>query len=111
MDRGEQYDHDQPGTVDMITGRWVDFLVHKKFANTASGGGFVEAWIDGTPLTFNAPGCDSCTKLMMQTMHSTQNQLAFYLTAYRRAGYFSSFDVYYDAVRIGTSREAVELSR
>jgi hypothetical protein len=111
MDRGEQYDHDQPGAVDMITGRWLDFLVHKTFANSAGGGGFVEAWVDGKAISFNANGCDNCTKLMTQTMHSTQKSLGFYLTAYRMAGYFAAFDVYYDAVRIGTSRSAVELSR
>jgi hypothetical protein len=107
MDRGEQYGHDQPGGVDIATGRWMDLLVHKKFANTASGGGFVEAWVDGAPIAF--PG--GVTKLMTQTMHSTQNQLGFYLTAYRMRGYFTSFDVYYDAIRIGTTSAAVELPR
>lgn len=111
MDRGEQYDHDQPGIVSMIKGRWIDLLVHKKFANTASGGGFVEAWVDGMPITFKAKGCDNCTRLMTQTMHSTQRQVGFYLLAYRERGYFSTFDIFYDAVRIGTTRDAVELLR
>ena len=111
LDRGEQYGHDQPGTATMILGHWVDFLVHKKFANTANGGGFIEVWVDGTPMTFNASGCTNCTRLMMQTMHSTQKSVGFYLSTYREKGFFSSFDVYYDAVRIGTSRAAVELPR
>jgi hypothetical protein len=111
IDRGDQYGHDQPGTSTMILGHWVDFLVHKKFANTANGGGFVEVWIDGMPMTFNASGCTNCTRLMMQTMHTTQKSVGFYLSTYRERGFFSSFDVYYDAVRIGTTRAAVELPR
>jgi hypothetical protein len=111
MDRGEQYGHDQPGSASMILGHWVDFLVHKKFANTASGGGFIEVWVDGMPISFNASGCANCTRLMMQTMHSSQKSVGFYLNAYRERGFFSSFDVYYDAVRIGTTRAAVELPR
>jgi hypothetical protein len=107
MDRGEQYGHDQPLLTALPLGRWVDFLVHKKFANTASGGGFVEAWVDKVPMPFNT--CGGCTRLMTQTMHSSQRTLGFYLTSYRAQGTFQTFDTYYDAVRIGTTRAAVEL--
>ncbi len=108
MDRGDQYGHDQPWIGAMVTGSWVDFLVHKKFANADDGSGFVEAWVNGSPITFST--CN-CARLSTQTMHSTQKSLGFYLTAYRAAGLFDSFDVYYDAVRIGTTRDAVELPR
>ena len=101
MDRGAQYGHDQPLLSNLPLGRWVDFLVHKKFANTSSGGGFVEAWVDKVPMTFSA--CGGCTRLMTQTMHSSQAQVGFYLTSYRARGTFQYFDTYYDAVRIGTS--------
>lgn len=106
MDRGAQYGHDQPGSSPLVTARWVDFLVHKKFANTTAGGGFVEAWVDGNPLTFEP--CN-CTKLMTQTMHSTQPTLGFYLTSYRPQGLYDWFEIYYDEVRIGTTRASVEL--
>ncbi len=104
--RGTQYNGDWPASVPITTDKWVDFLVHKRFSNKDDGTGFIEAWIDGTPLTFSP--CN-CTKLVMQTMHSTQASLGFYLTAYRAKGLFSSFDLYYDGVRIGTTRDAVEL--
>lgn len=105
LDRGWQYDNDRPGSVPLTKGQWIDFLVHKKFANTISGGGFVEAWVGGSPVVFEP--CD-CTRLPMQTMHSSQRTVGFYLLAYRSRGLFSSFDLYVDAVRIGTSRAAVE---
>lgn len=106
MHRGEQYDHDRPGAAVMTKGRWVDFLVHKKFANTANGGGFVEAWVDKMPITFDT--CN-CTKLMTQTMQSSQTNVGFYLTSYRERGFFETFDVFYDAIRVGTTRGSVEL--
>jgi hypothetical protein len=108
MDRGEQYGHDSPAWSALVVDRWVDFLVHKKFANTTGGGGFVEAWVDGKPLTFEGCGTN-CTKLMTQTMHATQKQLAFYLTSYRPQGLYDWFEIYYDEARVGTTRASVEL--
>ncbi len=106
LDRSEQYNHDQPGVATLVRGRWIDFLVHKKFANTVSGGGLVEAWVDKAPMTFSTCGC---TTLATQTMRASQATVGFYLTSYRARGLLSSFDIYYDAVRIGTTRAAVEL--
>jgi hypothetical protein len=106
MDRGSQYNNDQPWLSPLITGQWVDFLVHKKFSNVNDGTGFVEAWENGNPITFST--CN-CTRLSMQTMHSTQTSLAFYLTAYRAAGLFTTFDSYYDEVRIGTTQASVQI--
>ncbi len=106
MDRGDQYNHDQPWVSNLVTGQWVDFLVHKVFSNTNDGKGLVEAWVNGAPLTFSS--CN-CTTLSTQTMHSTQTELEFYLTAYRDVGMFSSFDIYYDEARVGTTRASVEL--
>jgi hypothetical protein len=107
MDRGDQYGHDQPLLTNLSLGHWVDLLVHKKFANTSGGGGFVEAWVNKAPMGFDA--CNGCTRLMTQTMHSTQKQVGFYLTSYRARGTFQTFDTYYDGIRIGTSRASVEL--
>ncbi len=104
--RGSQYNGDWPAATALVTDQWVDFLVHKKMSNKDDGTGFIEAWVDGNQLTFSP--C-KCTKLSMQTMHSTQKSVGFYLTAYRAKGLFSSFDIYYDGVRIGTTRASVEL--
>ena len=106
MDRGQQYKDDQPWLSPLLTGQWVDFLVHKKFSNTDDGTGFVEAWENGSPITFST--CN-CTRLSTQTMHATQTSLAFYMTAYRAAGLFDSFDTYYDEVRIGTTQASVQI--
>jgi hypothetical protein len=106
MDRGQQYKDDQPWLSPLLTGQWVDFLVHKKFSNTDDGTGFVEAWENGSPITYST--CN-CTRLSTQTMHATQTSLAFYMTAYRAAGLFDSFDTYYDEVRIGTTRASVQI--
>lgn len=53
--------------------------------------------------------CGGCTRLMTQTMHDSQRQVGFYLTSYRVRGTFSVFDTYDDGVRIGTTRDSVEL--
>ena len=106
MDRGQQYNDDQPWLSSLITGQWVDFLVHKKFSNADDGTGFVEAWENGNQITFST--CN-CTHLSTQTMHSTQTSLAFYMTAYRAAGLFATFDTYYDEVRVGTTRASVQI--
>jgi len=79
---------------------------HKKFSNQDDGTGFVEAWIDRKPITFST--CD-CTRLSMQTMHSTQPQLGFYLTSYRAHGFLAVAELYLDGARVGTTRASVEL--
>jgi len=45
----------------------------------------------------------------MQTMHSTQPELGFYLTSYRARGFLPSGTLYFDGTRAGTSRASVEL--
>lgn len=90
-------------SLPMVTGRWTDFLVHKKFANTNAGGGYIEAWVDGTPFRF--PG--SVTKYAVRTMHTTQKSLGFYISSYRERGLFATFDIFVDAVRVGATRESV----
>ena len=91
----------------LILGAWVDFLVHKNFENTAGGGGFVEAWVNGTQIAFN--DCSDCTRLPFQTMNTGQTEAGFFLASYRAKNNFPSVDTYYDAVRVGTTRAAVEL--
>lgn len=90
----------------LVKGKWVDYLVHKRFANTPAGGGFVEAWIDKVPVTFTT--CN-CKKLTAQTMISNAPTARFFLNAYRRAGMFPVLDLYFDEARVGSTREIVEL--
>jgi len=105
MARGPQYGLDRPAHAAKVTGKWVDFLVHKKLANTVSGGGFVEAWIDKVPITFSG----GATRLNMQTMHTTQSALGFFLASYRAVNMWDAADVYFDGARVGTTRAIVEL--
>ncbi len=86
-------------------GQWIDFLVHKAFSNTADGGGFVEAWANGAPLT--SPLCN-CTHLSMETMHTDQDAVGFFLSSYRLAGMIpGAVDLFYDGAMVGTTRESV----
>jgi uncharacterized membrane protein YgcG len=106
ISRNQTYNDDTPWSMPLVTGRWVDFLVHKKIANTTTGGGFLEAWVDGAQLTF--PSCN-CTTLEMETEPSDETNLDFHLDQYRAAGVFAPADLYFDGVRVGTTRQAVEL--
>jgi hypothetical protein len=106
MDRGADYNHDQPWLADMVTGQWIDYLVHKKFSNTNDGTGFVEAWINGNPITFSS--CN-CTHLVTQTMLAGQTTIQFYILQYRAVGMFPYFDTYVDEIRVGTTRDSVAI--
>jgi len=106
MNRGAQYGVDTAWSMPLVKGKWIDFLVHKKFTNTKTGGGFVEAFVDGSPIAF-AP-CGGCTKLDMQTMHSSQSALGFFQNLYRALGTAPTIDLYFDDIRIGTTREIVQ---
>jgi hypothetical protein len=94
----------------LVIDRWVDYLVHKRFSQSASTG-FVEAWVDGEALTFG--GCGGCTRLPIATMSDGQDLLDFILLQYRQieaSGGADFLDVYFDGVRIGTTRDIVELN-
>ena len=104
--RGAQYGYDQVWSAPLVRNEWVDFVVHKQMANTTTGGGFVEAWVDGVAITF--PGCN-CARLETQTMHSdATSSYGLYLNSYREKGMFAEGVIYFDAARVGTSRQSVE---
>ena len=108
-----QYGSDTPWHQPLVKAKWIEFLVHKKLSNTPTGGGFVEAWFDGAPITFTtkdpASCTTGCTHIDMQTMHSSMTSVAFFLNAYRALGMTPTVDLYFDVVRIGTTRASVEL--
>jgi len=102
--RNAQYGWDWPWWEPVPFDRWIDFVVHKKFAAEADAGGFVEAWVDGLPLTFATGG----TRLFMQTMIAGATAYAFMLDSYRAVHMFPTATLYFDAARLGTSRAAVD---
>ncbi|MFI5297589.1 MAG: hypothetical protein ACHREM_05775 [Polyangiales bacterium] len=107
-----QYGSDNPWHMPLIKSRWIEFLVHKKLANTATGGGSVEAFVDGSAVTFKtsdpASCVSGCTQLAMQTMHPTMSGVAFFMNTYRAVGFAPLVDLYFDVGRIGTTRASVE---
>jgi Polysaccharide lyase len=104
--------YDKPWRAPIITGAWFDLLVHKRFSVTPSVG-FMEAWIDNVPVTFSVaadsttPGCASCTRLELQTLNdapdASETTAAFILNIYRAVGMFDVADMYFDAMRVGTT--------
>jgi hypothetical protein len=88
---------------------WYHFLVHKVFS-TSDTTGSVEVWIDGVPQTF----VDGSTSYNTRTLHANctclaSNAYRFYLNNYRADALSrNAVTVYFDGVRIGTSREDVD---
>ncbi len=110
--RNATYDFDVPWQMPLVKNRWVDVLVHERFAAE----GFVEMWIDGQRVTFfnggtfNPHGVAPTTHLTMQLLGSYNDEApnSLYLQSYREAGMFSSVTVYESPLRIGTTRASVE---
>jgi Polysaccharide lyase len=94
------------------TGKWVDVLVHFRFARD----GWVELWIDGQQITFfdqdrhNPLEIAPTTKLAYQTMDDSNDQGPNFLVAqnYREQGMFDSLTVYHGSTKVGTTRASVE---
>jgi hypothetical protein len=88
---------------------WYHFLVHKVFG-TSDGTGLVEVWLDGVPQPF----VDGSTSYHTRTLHenctcTASNAYRFYLNSYRADALTRSVvTVYFDGVRVGTSREDVD---
>jgi hypothetical protein len=77
-------------------GAWIDLVFHIRWST--GGDGFVEAWLDGQPLT---PG-----KVYGPTLYSAvSNYLR--LGLYRGKGVSTTNHVFFDEVRIGDSYQAV----
>ena len=105
LSRGAQYGYDVIWKAPFVRGQWLRFVVHKKMAKDSSG--FVEFWLNGTQQTFT----DGSLRKSTQTMHSdATGNYQFYINSYAQAGMFSasSWDTYFDDVRIGTTRTDVD---
>jgi hypothetical protein len=99
--RNDSYDYDVPWRMPLIRGRWVEVLLHERFA----GDGWVEMWIDGRQVTF--PG--GTQRLAMATMDHSNDGGPNHakIMQYREAGMFDSATVYFGSLLLGRTREAV----
>jgi len=95
----------------IVTGVWHDFMVHKRFATDKSG--WLEVWFDGQQVVFD----NGSTRLTgQQTMLSGATSANFSMMQYRSAGMFpvsqypNGLTIYFDELRVGTSRSSVELT-
>jgi hypothetical protein len=110
--RNAAYGWDVPWQMPEVRNRWVDVLVHERFA----GNGFVEMWIDGRQVTFFAPGSydpshvPATTRLEMATLESSNDGApnAVFLQQYRKKGMYPSLTVYQGPLAIGLTRQSVE---
>ena len=105
VSRGTAHGVDRVWRAPLPTDRWVTFLVHKRFGYGRDG--FIEAWVDGTPIGFGP--CGGCTRLATETLVSDQRTLEFLINHYRSAGIANVTELYLDGARVGTTREIVEL--
>lgn len=110
--RNGNYDWDIPWRAPLVKGEWVTVLTHERFGSD----GFVEMWIDGEPITFfeddeyNFNDHAPTTRLEMETMDSSNYAApnAAKIEQYRKVGMFESASVYFGALKLGTTRAAVE---
>ena len=81
---------------DLVTGRWVDFVIHTKWATDSSG--LIEGWMDGVKKF------SSYRKTWYSNgeIRNVKPQIGYYRANYSRAAV-----LYLDAFRLGTSYEAV----
>jgi hypothetical protein len=111
-ERNDTYKWDVPWETTFTKGSWTTVLLHERFASD----GFVEMWINGTPVKFFTsgsgynPGRYAQTEhLAMKTMDSSNNggANAAKIMQYREAGMFSSATVYFGALKVGKTRASV----
>jgi hypothetical protein len=109
--RNGTYDYDIPWQMPLPKGRWVDVLVHQRFASD----GWVEMWIDGQQVTFfqdssyNPSDAGPTPRLEMATVDSSNDGGANHakIMQYREAGLFDSATVYFGSLLVGTTRASV----
>lgn len=110
--RNGTYDFDVPWETPLVKGRWTEVLVHERFAEE----GFIEMWINGQQVeffgsgTYNPNGVAATQQLQMATMDASNDAGAnsAKIMQYREAGMFASGSVYFGALKLGSSRAAVE---
>jgi|SRR6187549_39964 len=109
--RNGTYDYDIPWQMPLPKGRWVDVLVHQRFASD----GWVEMWIDGQQVTFfqdssyNPSDAGPTPRVEMATVDSSNDGGANHakIMQYREAGLFDSATVYFGSLLVGTTRASV----
>ncbi len=112
-DRNASYNWDTPWKAPLVRGQWTTLLVHERFASD----GFIEMWINGTPITFFAnnstsynPSRQAATEhLEMKTVDGSNGggTNSVRISQYRQKGMFQTATVYWGGVKVGTSRTAV----
>ncbi len=110
--RNGTYGYDVPWETPLARGRWTDVLVHERFASE----GFIEMWIDGQQVqffegdTYNPSHVAPTDHLDMATMDASNDAGAnsAKIMQYREAGMFESGTIYFGALKLGTTRAAVE---
>lgn len=109
--RNRTYDWDEPWTMPLVRGRWIEVLVHTKLARR----GFVEMWVDGRRVTFfdgdsYNPGDHASTKrLRMRTLDESNDRGRNYVSLlnYRKRRMFSTVTVYHGPLLLGPTRASV----
>ena len=88
-----------------ITGKWLRFLVNRKLSTSKTG--FLQVWYNKAPVTFKS-GLQRITNI--QTMLTGATSANTGLIHYRAHGSIKgSATLYFDHLRLGTTRAAVEL--
>lgn len=84
-------------------GRWIDLMFHIRWSRGADG--FVEVWKDGKPFT---PLTGGDPRVFGPNMY---NEAPAFLKfgLYREAGFTTTNSVYFDEVRVGKTRDEVEV--
>ncbi len=109
--RNGTYNWDVPYQTPLVRGRWIDVLVHERFASD----GWIELWIDGQQIEFFASGGANpsnqapTTRLNMATMDSSNDggPNAAKIMQYRQLGMFQQGALYFSGLELGPTRESV----
>lgn len=109
--RNDTYNYDVPWEIPIPKGRWVNITLHERFGSD----GWVEMWVNGTPITFFSGGSynpgkvSPTTRLSMQTMDSSNDGgvNSAKIMQYRQSGMFESASLYFGSLQLGTSRAQV----
>ncbi len=99
--RNRTYNWDVPWSTPLVKGSWTTVLLHERFASD----GWVEMWINGQQVSFFGRE----TKLAMQTKDGSNGggPNSVRISQYRQKGMFETGTLYFGALKIGTTREAV----
>lgn len=110
--RNGTYGYDIPWQMRLPKRRWVEVLMHQRFAPD----GWVEMWVDGERVTFfeagsfNPNGEASTQRLAMATIDASNGEGPNHakIMQYREAGMLDSATVFFGALKVGATRGAVE---